>query len=150
MDNDQRQFQVGGFTIGLPGFGQPATGFQQFGPGGYGPPAGPPPGGPGQQQGFAGPPSGPPPATPPSPQSFSAGPAALGGAGGPAALAVDPGALFGCLFRYTYIILETGQRFWFYPVFIGRTSVAGWRWRPRQFRWVYTGFDTRLIRSFSC
>ncbi|WP_221175148.1 hypothetical protein [Alteribacter keqinensis] len=168
MYNDDRQFPGGIYSFLLPGQQQQfGPSGQQFGPppfgpppGQGGPPFGPPPGqggpppfgppGQGQQGGPGGPPPGPPPSTPPA--QMQAGPAAASvqGAGGAQVFAVDPGSLYGCLFRYTYIRLITGQRFWFWPVFIGRTSVAGWRWRPREYRWVYTGFDTRLILSFSC
>ncbi|MCD8508636.1 MAG: hypothetical protein LRY73_01130 [Bacillus sp. (in: Bacteria)] len=99
-------------------------------------PPGPPPGfGPGVGQ--DGPPPGPPPSTIPQQQTIGT-------------FAVDPGSLFGCLRRYTYMRLEDGSRFWFWPTFIGRTSVAGYRWIPWQQRWIYTGFDTRLILSFQC
>lgn len=64
--------------------------------------------------------------------------------------AVDPGGIRGCLYRYTYIRLNNGRRFWYYPTYVGRTSVAGWRWRPRQYRWVYYGIDLSQIRSYSC
>ncbi|WP_416149125.1 hypothetical protein ACM26V_23225 [Salipaludibacillus sp. HK11] len=103
------------------------------GTGGYSPPGGPP----GQQ----GPPPGPPPGRPPAQATQ------LGGIG---TFAVDPGAFHGCLYRYTYVVLENRRRFWFWPTFIGRTSVAGYRWRPRQYRWVYMGIDTNQIRSFQC
>jgi hypothetical protein len=33
-------------------------------------------------------------------------------------------------------------------VFVGRNSVAGWRWNG--FRWVYFGVDLRRIDSFVC
>jgi hypothetical protein len=92
-----------------------------------------PPGfGGGQQQGGA--PSSPPPSYTPqeSPQLF----------------AVDPGAIRGCLYRFTFIWLNNGSSFWFYPTFVGRDSVAGYRWRG--FRWVYYGTDLRRIRSFRC
>ncbi|MBO8156143.1 MAG: hypothetical protein H0Z32_06785 [Bacillaceae bacterium] len=72
------------------------------------------------------------------------------GAGGPAVQAVDPGSFYGCLYRLTYVRLENGRRFWFYPVYIGRRSVAGYRWLRRQRRWTYTGFDTRQVLSFQC
>ncbi|KEZ53964.1 hypothetical protein [Metabacillus indicus] len=112
---------------GFPGF--PGGG---FGPGG-GMPPGPPPGFGG---GGAQAPTGPPPSQIPQ-QS-------------PSLFAVDPGAISGCLFRFTYVWLNNGNSFWFYPTFVGRTSVAGYRWRPRQFRWVYFGIDTQRIASFSC
>ncbi|RAR44419.1 transporter [Paenibacillus sp. MDMC362] len=62
--------------------------------------------------------------------------------------AVDPGAITGCLFRFTYIWPRFGPGFWFFPTFVGRTSVAGFRWTGR--RWVFSGFDLRRIESFTC
>ncbi|MGP7818030.1 hypothetical protein [Niallia sp. 01092] len=62
--------------------------------------------------------------------------------------AVDPGSMRRCLYRFTYVWLNNGRSFWFYPTFVGRTSVAGYRWR--NFRWVYYGTDTNRIRSFQC
>ncbi|OCA89153.1 hypothetical protein [Pseudobacillus wudalianchiensis] len=116
-------------------------------PGIFGPPGGfpsspsipsvPPPGVPGGGQQAGGPPSSPPPAFTPQLQQGAISP-----------LAVDPGAIRGCLFRYTYVWLENGQNFWFYPIFVGRTSIAGWRWQ--NWRWVYFGTDLRRIRSFQC
>ena len=137
----QRQFQflgpyIGGFTgfFGPPGRppGQPPFGPPPGQPGFPGqPPFGPPPGPPGQ----AGPPAGPPPAFTPAAQEITP-------------FAVDPGAIRGCLFRYTYVWLTNRQQFWFYPTFVGRTSVAGWRWTG--FNWVYFGIDLRRISSFQC
>ncbi|WP_173917043.1 hypothetical protein [Halobacillus sp. Marseille-Q1614] len=134
----------GGPGGGFPGFGPGGPGGPGFGPGGgfpgYGPggPGGPGfgPGGPGGQISPGQLP--PPPSSPPV------------GAGGPQLYAVDPGSFFGCLYRYTWVRLNNGNRFWFFPTFIGRTSVAGYRWRPRQRRWVYFGIDTNRIASFQC
>ncbi|MEC0302041.1 hypothetical protein P4686_03355 [Terribacillus saccharophilus] len=123
----------GGPGFGGPGFGGGQGGFP-FGPPGTG-------GQGGGQQGQFGPP-GPPPSQIPQLQSV--------GAGGPSAFAVDPGGIRFCLFRYTYMQLENGQRFWYYPVFVGRTSIAGFRWRPQQFRWQYFGIDLRRVAAFSC
>jgi len=112
--------------------GQPA--FPPTGPG-----LGPPPWQPGGQQG---PPPGPPPGTPPigiGTQTDGIG-----------VFAVDPGAFRRCINRYTFVRLDSGRRFWFWPTFIGRRSVAGYRWRPRQYRWVYMGIDAERIRSFEC
>jgi hypothetical protein len=64
--------------------------------------------------------------------------------------AVDPGAIRGCLYRYTFVWISRRQGFWFYPVFVGRNSVAGWRWRNRQRRWEYTGISLDQIDRFSC
>ena len=79
----------------------------------------------------------------PMQQSFGAG-----GPGGPQAFAVDPGAIFPCVFRFTYIWPNRGNGFWAFPVFVGRNSIAGWRFNGR--RWVYFGMDLRRIRSFYC
>ncbi|TCZ80253.1 collagen-like protein [Paenibacillus albiflavus] len=114
----------------LPPLG-PSPGFPGMpgmpGPGGF-PPG--PPGGPSSQA-----PTAPPPSF--TPQQSVAAP-----------FAVDPGAIRRCLFRNTYVWLNNGQQFWFFPIFVGRTSIAGFRWTG--FFWTYTGFDLRLIDSFTC
>lgn len=120
------QYDVRTFPGGFPG-GYPGGGF----PGGY--PGGGFPGG-GQQGGGA------PTSAPPSfiPQETQA-----------SAFAVDPGAIRRCMFRFTYVWLNNGNSFWFYPIFVGRNSVAGYRWR-RRYGWVYFGIDLNRIRSFQC
>ncbi|WP_245831025.1 hypothetical protein [Sediminibacillus massiliensis] len=102
-------------------------------PGFPGPPAGPPPGQPG-----GGAPTGPPTSPPPSyvPQQQLQ------------TFAVDPGGIRGCLFRFTYVWLSRFQSFWFYPTFVGRQSIAGYRWTG--FNWVYFGIDLNRIESFQC
>jgi hypothetical protein len=86
----------------------------------------------------AGPPTAPPPSfVPTQTQQAQAG-----------AYAVDPGSMRRCLFRYTYVWLRGFQQFWFYPTFIGRNSVSGYRWTG--YRWVYFGIDLRQIQSFTC
>lgn len=131
---------------GFPSQGFPSQGFQP------GFPSQPPGFGPGQggSPGFSGgggqdgPPSSPPPSFTPQmqqQQQFSS-------SGGPSVFAVDPGAIRGCRFRFTYVWLDNGNSFWFYPTFVGRTSVAGWRWRRN--RWTYYGTDLRRISSFRC
>ncbi len=62
--------------------------------------------------------------------------------------AVDPGAIRLCLFRNTFIWLTNGEGFWYYPIFVGPRSVAGFRWTGRF--WVIFGIDTRRISSFTC
>ena len=116
---------------------------RQFGPPGFQPPMGPPsgppmgpPSGPPGQGPQAGPPSSPPPSFVPA-QTQQAG-----------AFAVDPGSMRRCMFRYTYVWLRNGQQFWFYPIFLGRNSVAGYRWFG--FRWMYFGIDLRQVQSFTC
>ncbi|KIL76472.1 hypothetical protein [Bacillus badius] len=141
---DPRQGQgfQGGWPPGFPSGQQPVgpMGFpssQQPGFGTPGFPSTPPPGTPGGGAQQGGPPSSPPPAFTPQLQQTGATP-----------FAVDPGGIRGCLYRYTYVWMEGGRSFWFYPTFVGRNSVAGWRWRNG--RWVYYGTDLRRIRSFQC
>lgn len=128
---------------GLPPFGPPGSqggGLPPFGPPGPpSPPFGPPPGPPGPPMppgpsGFQAPTSAPPQFVPPRPQ-FTA-------------FAVDPGGIRGCLFRYTYIWLSNGNQFWYFPVFVGRTSVAGFQWNG--FFWMYAGYDLNRVESFTC
>lgn len=40
--------------------------------------------------------------------------------------AVDPGSIRGCMFRFTYIWLRR-DAFWFFPVFVDRRSISGFR-----------------------
>jgi hypothetical protein len=104
-------------------------------PGGFPPFGGPPGSPPGQGQGpQSGPPSSPPPTFVPTEQI--------------SAFAVDPGSIRRCMFRYTYVWLRNRQQFWFFPIFVGRQSVAGWRWTG--FRWMYFGISLRQITSFTC
>ena len=147
-DEDERQFNLPGFLLGQlfdaggqqgppfgpPGYpGGPGGGFPG-GPGGW---SGGPGGGggfPGQGQQQGGPPTSPPPGFTPQQAQFQT-------------FAVDPGAIRGCLFRFTYVWLRR-DAFWFYPVFVGRNSIAGYRWRRN--RWVYFGIDLDQIQSFQC
>lgn len=80
------------------------------------------------------PPSGPPPSFVPSQPTAQT-------------FAVDPGAIRFCLFRFTYIWLRR-DAFWFFPTFVGRNSIAGFRWTG--FRWVFFGIDLNRIVSFQC
>ncbi|WP_369802582.1 hypothetical protein [Sporosarcina sp. P1] len=64
--------------------------------------------------------------------------------------AVDPGAIAGCLYRFTYVWTSRRHGFWFYPTFVGRQSVAGFQWNPRRFRWEYIGIDLQRIDQFRC
>ncbi|SEQ78290.1 transporter [Piscibacillus halophilus] len=143
-DQDWSPFNFLGNIIGIPG-GSPQPGPPPGFPPGQGPPGGFPPGfpgGPGQGpggfpgQGPGGPPQGPPPSFVPQ----------QGGQFG--VQAVDPGSIRGCLYRYTFLWLDNRQRFWFFPTFVGRRSVSGYRWTG--FFWVYYGVDLRRIESFQC
>ncbi|MBM7693781.1 hypothetical protein JOC77_003225 [Peribacillus deserti] len=128
-DYYEDEFDVRQFMPGFPGSG-----------GMMGPPQGPPfnqppYGSPGQGQ-QAGPPSAPPPSYIPA-QTQQA-----------QAFAVDPGSIRRCLYRYTYVWLRNRQQFWFFPVFLGRTSISGYRWTG--YRWVFFGVSLRQIESFTC
>ncbi|CAM5794004.1 hypothetical protein BBOR36S_03361 [Brevibacillus borstelensis] len=87
--------------------------------------------------GFPPPPSVPPPSRIPSaPRSFGQ------------QFRVDRGSFRGCLFRFTFVWLRNGRSFWFYPVFVSRTTVAGYRWNG--FTWQYFGLALNRIVSFTC
>lgn len=68
--------------------------------------------------------------------------------GGPSLYAVDPGAIWNCRYKYTYIWLENGRSFWAWLVFVGRRSVSGYRWVG--YGWVYFGTDLDNISDFVC
>jgi hypothetical protein len=65
----------------------------------------------------------------------------------PRVRAIDAGAIRGAMFKMIYVWLEDGQSFWFFPTYVGRESVAGFRWG--RFGWTYAGFDLRLVKGFS-
>ncbi|QQE73181.1 transporter [Brevibacillus composti] len=89
--------------------------------------------------GFPPPPSGPPPGrTPTAPRTL----------GQQQYRIVDPGSFYPCLYRYTYVWLRNGRNFWFYPVFVGRNSVAGYRWNG--YTWRYYGLDLHRVVYFTC
>ncbi|WNB90714.1 transporter [Bacillus sp. NEB1478] len=116
------------------------------GQGGQGQGFGPPGGGGG---GGMAPQSPPPSYTPHQSQGFSLGGGGGGGQGGqPGLYAVDPGAIRPCLYQFVFIWPSWGPGFWAWLTFVGRRSVAGFRWNGR--RWVYFGMDTRQINSFFC
>ncbi|MDR2183889.1 MAG: hypothetical protein LBE55_06915 [Clostridiales bacterium] len=66
----------------------------------------------------------------------------------PALRAIDAGAITRCLYSNTYVWLNNRQEFWFFPTFIGRKSIAGYRWMHRN--WVFVGFSLNMIDSFFC
>ncbi|MDF2540492.1 MAG: hypothetical protein K0S47_210 [Herbinix sp.] len=53
-----------------------------------------------------------------------------------------------CINRNTYIWLMNGNSFWFFPVFVGRQAVVGFRWRG--FGWSYQRINFRNILSYRC
>lgn len=54
-----------------------------------------------------------------------------------------------CLFRNTYIWMNTGRSFWFFPTVIGREFIAGFRW-SRRYGWYFRTITRNQIRSFEC
>jgi hypothetical protein len=88
-----------------------------------------------------GPPSGPPPSYTPSMQQAQVKSV-------PSTMAVDPGSIRPCLYRYVYIWPRRGRGYWAWLTFVGRRSASGFRWNGR--RWVYFGVDLRSIESFMC
>ncbi|MBZ9607514.1 hypothetical protein G9F73_006750 [Clostridium estertheticum] len=86
-----------------------------------------------------GPSSAPPNFTPSQPQSqqFGATP-----------LAIDPGAIRPCLYRFVYIWPRRERGFWAWLTFVGPRSISGFRWNRN--RWRFFGMDLRNINSFQC
>jgi len=63
-------------------------------------------------------------------------------------LAVDPGAIRPCIYRFVYIWPRRGRGFWAWLTFVGPRSVAGFRFERNN--WRYFGMDLRNINSFQC
>ncbi|MCP1307875.1 transporter [Paenibacillus tyrfis] len=66
--------------------------------------------------------------------------------------AVDPGSIWRCRFQYVYIWQTNGQQYWIFLTFVGRNSIAGFRWfgyGPFGY-WVYFGLDLNRIEQFFC
>ncbi|MCH7322158.1 hypothetical protein LZ480_09670 [Solibacillus sp. MA9] len=136
--------------------GQP---FNQFFPPGFGGPGAPPPGfgGPGAPPpGFGGPgfppppmnqppmggntqmPTGAPPNfTPAMPMSTSRSGSYTGSSG-----------IRRCIYRNTFIWLRNGNSFWFFPTFVTRNVVLGFRWG--RFGWQYSTINRDSILTFQC
>ena len=62
--------------------------------------------------------------------------------------AVDPGALRGCLYRDTYILLSNRTSCWFHPTYIDNILTSGFRWNG--YSWIPWGTDLDRIVSFQC
>lgn len=92
---------------------------------------------PGGMQGASTPPGPPPSVMPPKPVTAQG-----------TYYAVDPGAIFLCLFKFTVIYPTGGLPFWAWLVFVGPRSVAGFRWNG--FSWSPFGLDLNLIDYFQC
>jgi hypothetical protein len=53
-----------------------------------------------------------------------------------------------CMNRFTFIWLFNGNSFWFFPTFVTRNTVEGFRWRRD--RWVFDRISLRRIFTFRC
>lgn len=96
-----------------------------------------PPGPPGGFPGMQGPP-GPPPAFTPSPPTQQFTSQMAGG-----------WSISRCLFRHTFVWLQNGRSFWFYPIAVTRNQVIGFRWRNRG-GWQYSVLNQAEIFTFNC
>ena len=54
-----------------------------------------------------------------------------------------------CLFRNTYIWMNSGRSFWFFPTAVGREIIAGFRW-SRRYGWYFRTISRNQIRSYEC
>ena len=61
---------------------------------------------------------------------------------------VDPGALRGCLYRDTYILLSNRTSCWFHPTYIDYITASGYKWNGSA--WIPWGTDLERIVSFQC
>jgi hypothetical protein len=129
--------------------GEPGESERSFfggpGPGGPGRPG---PGGPGRPG--PGGPGRPGPGGPGRPGPGGPGRPGPGGPGrpGPGDLQSIQRGMRGCLFRFTYIWLINGNEFWFFPTFVDRDFVQGFRWRRN--RWEFDRISLRRIFFFRC
>ena len=113
------------------------------------PPAGPgfPPGGPSRPPGGPGfPPDGP--GFPPGGQFEAPRSAPPSFTPLTPSRAVDLREFRRCLNRFTFIWLRNGESFWFFPVFVSRDFVLGFRWGRRG--WDFTQINLRRILFFQC
>jgi hypothetical protein len=53
-----------------------------------------------------------------------------------------------CMNRNTYVWLTNGRSFWFFPTFVSRSSLVGFRFS--MLGWTRSFIDLRRIRSFQC
>ena len=61
---------------------------------------------------------------------------------------IDSGAIAPCLYKFVYIFPSTGKSFWTYLTYVGKKSIAGYKWTGH--RWVYFGMPLMKIDSFIC
>ncbi|MDF2700346.1 MAG: hypothetical protein K0Q49_1904 [Haloplasmataceae bacterium] len=61
---------------------------------------------------------------------------------------VGPQGIRRCINRNTYIWLTSGNSFWFFPTFVSRQSLVGFRWS--RIGWTRSFIELRRIRSYQC
>lgn len=59
------------------------------------------------------------------------------------------GSIRRCMFRNTYIWLNNGRDFWFFPMLVIGNQIIGFRWRQRR-GWVYDSINRNRILFFQC
>lgn len=126
--------------------GQP---FNQFFPPGFGGPGSPPPG-------FGGWPGSPPPMNQPpmggntpmptsAPPSFTpAMPMTTSRSGSHA----GSSGIRRCIYRNTFIWERNGDSYWFFPTFVSRNVILGFRWGRHG--WVFNTINRNSILTFQC
>lgn len=62
--------------------------------------------------------------------------------------AIDSISIRPCINTFVYIWPRNGRGFWAYVVFVGRRSLAGYRWNGR--RWFYFAIGLSNIEAFFC
>jgi hypothetical protein len=53
-----------------------------------------------------------------------------------------------CLYSFTYVWLEFGRPFWFYPTRVEFGEVSGYIWNGSF--WTFYGFDPAFIDAVAC
>lgn len=53
-----------------------------------------------------------------------------------------------CQYQYTYVWLNNGEQFWFFPTRVEYEGITGYRWNGAF--WTFYGIDSRLIDAVAC
>ncbi|HJV46184.1 MAG TPA: hypothetical protein VJ824_10730 [Bacillota bacterium] len=61
---------------------------------------------------------------------------------------VGPEGMRRCLYRNTFVWMRSGSEFWFFPTFVSRSVIVGFRWRG--FGWIYHVINPRDVLTFQC
>lgn len=84
----------------------------------------------------------------PPPTRVPAKPAQGRNAQGGTTFSVEPWSIRNCIGKFTYVWMRNGDQFWFFPIQVGRKTVAGFRWS--RFGWAYVGISLDRIDMFTC